>query len=1547
MVFKTTLADLNKVAVAIDKVSTMTLPDYKGLGVAIEGLTAKQAALVLSTRNLSQAELEEVVIQNDLISKYGAEQLIKSGLLTANSSLLVSEKTLNAEELQRFFTEKGLSEETAKRLVQENLKVIANGEETASVVVLNKALLDEAVKRGILTEEQEAEVLSSLGVVATDKLEIGSKKGLRTAILGVVAANAELIAVTAGFTALITVLYKTAKATEEVRQKAQELGSEFKDSKYNIESYKKQIEELYKTINDSGSSIEDVTNARKTLMSVQDELIDKFGTEKSVINDVTEAINGQTDALDRLTRSKWQEVKNDFNDGDFWNDIANFFQDTDNIERMLKEYGKKTISFKWADYVDINKLTDEMVAELENIGIDIRVSTDNLQGVRDFDSLTESISDTKGASLTITGNAEEIYNQILALQNLIGNDDSFDKLYNKLESTANSYKDLTDKYKDFYDQYILYEKVLTDDSEYADVFKNITSAYEEYSNAFTSGDPDKIKEATKQYANIVSNAMATALANGDEDVATYFENMYPTLKSIVSGWEFNVAFDANTDDLQTKVQSVLDELKDENGRQLTTEEILGLGEENQQYQDLVSIAHSYNMTLEEMIALLKERNLVADMDYQGLVNLFGQENIDSLSPEDIEIAYTIKNAGNMTFDQLLAEVQRVKDEANSDETPDVSLTISSTIEKLNTQLKPAFDSLKSAYQDIFTDDGFELNSIDILSTCDSIKSKLDEISKFNPDLDYSSFEDFVRVLSNTDSTTEDVKNAFNSLATSITNAALSGTEDFTTMKAALEDLGVVNNELVAFDALISNTEALKEAGLDLTNTTNDEIEAFVREMISAENCGQAIAMLTFQKELLNLQEMNTAAEVANLRTLAENAGYTGEVIQWLTELEQIYQTIASGVLGTNNQQVAMARQRAAELQNLIAESANNIEYKPKVDFDGIKKDASSAAKSASNSIKDSIDSYMNYMEKSLESGRISFQEYSRDVSAYLKQMYDSGKISAQDYFDYQKKMLETQKSIYDKVLSAVTRRIDKEIDKYEELIDAIKKENDALNAKKDEYDAILSVVESVYDKEIDRIKEQQDAIDDTIKKLRDENDETQRGIELEQARWNLYKAMTQRNVKLYNGKEYIYTTNRDEVRNAQQNLADLELEETISALEKERDALDESIDLLEEYKQKWFEIADAWEKAINEQLAIELFGEGYEQFILHNRITDIDAFKDKYLAIQDKIEDNTKLIESYHEKIEYYKKLKEQWQDIADAYEQSVEDQYAAMILGANWEADVLSGRVDVLNNFKDAYISIQQAIVDAAWNSANEQIKAAQAAASAQGGSNITGGGSGNDINPNSKNPNSSAPSGHHSTTSNILGSNTSDILKKKGGKKYHSGLNEGYVGDNPTNDQKLALLRYYSDDMHKDEVPAILQEGEVVLTPKQQDNILENLIPISQEELWESLIAKAGNGKYNKLTSTVSQNDDVTLPKLQQKDMLEFLANNMVMPDYSQMFGLKNMDALLNANKIETVNNSTPVVQDITITLPNVTNESGYEKLKSVINQLPLDAYQMAHRK
>ena len=277
----------------------------------------------------------------------------------------------------------------------------------------------------------------------------------------------------------------------------------------------------------------------------------------------------------------------------------------------------------------------------------------------------------------------------------------------------------------------------------------------------------------------------------------------------------------------------------------------------------------------------------------------------------------------------LVELGYVQSEVNSytpDETPASALSIPNTITQLNTRLKPALDSLQSIYQDIFADDKFDLSNIDFLSACDSVKSKLDEMSEAGLNVDYSSYEKFVRVLQDSESTPQAVKDAFDSLASSITSAALSGTEDFETMKAALETLGAADSEMDALKVLAGNKEALRQAGLNLADATDAQIAAFVNERISAENASQAIDLFRFHKELCALQKMNTADEVASLKNLAENAGYTGEVIQYLTELEQIYQEVARGGLSSDDFGIKMSR--AAKLQTLIQDAAGKVAYEP-------------------------------------------------------------------------------------------------------------------------------------------------------------------------------------------------------------------------------------------------------------------------------------------------------------------------------------------------------------------------------------------------------------------------------------------------------------------------------------------------------------------------------------------------------------------------------------------------------------------------------------------
>lgn len=381
------------------------------------------------------------------------------------------------------------------------------------------------------------------------------------------------------------------------------------------------------------------------------------------------------------------------------------------------------------------------------------------------------------------------------------------------------------------------------------------------------------------------------------------------------------------------------------------------------------------------------------------------------------------------------------------------------------------------------------------------------------------------------------------------------------------------------------------------------------------------------------------------------------------------------------------------------------------------------------------DDMMDYYDKKLDASKMSYKEYCDSVSKMLADMHNSGKISDKDWYDYTKTMLEKQKDAYDRALSAITRRLQKEIDAWQAKIDVLNDQNDALNDQKDNYDKILSAVSNVYDKEIGRLNEQKDLLQDQIDALNDKNDALDLQYRKEQALYALQKAQQQRTRKLYvEGKGYIYDTDNEAIRDAQKDLDDITNEELINSLQKEQDKIQESIDILEKYKEKWNEIPDAWDKAVSEQLAIELWGQEYEKLILMNRTSDIENFKTKYLKIQSQINDNEQLIKSYEEKVEYYTKLKEQWQSLTDEYSNSVDDMYAKMLLGQSWESDVLNGRLSTLNDFRNQYNDIQKSISDMAWQSANAQISALNAVKAAEatkaqtsGGSNGYSGSSGN----------------------------------------------------------------------------------------------------------------------------------------------------------------------------------------------------------------------------
>ncbi len=678
---------------------------------------------------------------------------------------------------------------------------------------------------------------------------------------------------------------------------------------------------------------------------------------------------------------------------------------------------------------------------------------------------------------------------------------------------------------------------------------------------------------------------------------------------------------------------------------------------------------------------------------------------------------------------------------------------------------------------------------------------------------------------------------------------------------------LLENDLLQYleytsDGLQINTQALRDQEQALKDTAVSELYAAMCNDIKNLSLGKTTELSEIAKTAL-----------ANLDSVATTAGQNAAIASngWWEYGAAI--SSIPGIEGLSGDTYKDAMAIVEQYKN-IAQSIYNTSFDV---------GSSSAAKKAT----DILNAELDVLDARMDAGLIDFNTYINKRKDLIEDYYNSGKIEADEYYDYLNKHYEKELSYMDKIASAVQNRLDKEIDSIEAEIENIEKSNKLLEEQLDEYDKVLSVVEEVYDAEIDRIKSEQDAIQEKIDLLQEENDESKKAIELEKARYELERLRSQRTKKIYAGdKGYIYDVDHSAIRDAEDSLADLELEQTISALEKEKEALDESIEELEKYKDLWGEIANAKEDAENKMLTSSIFGAEYEKIILNSRTEDIEAFKDKYIAVQEQIDDNTSLIESYEEKITYYEGLKEQWSELTKSYEEEQELLLLSQYFGADYENQILSGRIDNLKKFESDYRAVQQAITDTAIQAANARIKAYKEEEKGAGGNYI------DNVTLGTTSQKTRYDREEKLFNESFKGTTTPSEKTDYSKLIFHTGLDNGYVGSESSlsEDERLHLFQDLAGDkLLPNEIPAILERGEIVINRDQQWNMAKNVQLLYDRNLFRHSIP-------NRLIG----NDKIT-----------------------------------------------PVVQNITLTLPNVTNNSGYERLQKELRQMQIDALQIASKR
>ena len=491
-----------------------------------------------------------------------------------------------------------------------------------------------------------------------------------------------------------------------------------------------------------------------------------------------------------------------------------------------------------------------------------------------------------------------------------------------------------------------------------------------------------------------------------------------------------------------------------------------------------------------------------------------------------------------------------------------TLSISDTISQLNTQLKPTFDSLKSAYQNIFTDGGFTLENVD-LSMLDSIKSKLDELNGLegaNISIDYSSFDNLVRVLTDSSSKSWEVQKAFDSFATSVLNSTdvMDSMDESTVQLVAsmLESMGVANANEVAYEAFNAKMEGLAlqeqllaETGKELANVTADDAAAFLKHAGASDIARTYLFQLVAAEQVFNAQGLDVNGKIEKLKELATAYGQSA---------------IAAKIAHMEDQNAKAHTSFTDSDYQMLIDEVNNAVNNVQIDFQGV----GGGFKSAGTAGKEAADTYLEAFEKELKdlddlksNGKISEKQYLDALRRLYVKYFNQKKKYLKEYEKYEHQYLEGMKSLYESAFSYITKQIDKRIDAVNSQKDA------AISALEAERDARLEAIEAQkeqYEHEIEGIEAQIEAKEKEIKAMQDANGERKRAIDLQKAEYELQRMQNQKTSFVYKDGQMVYEADTSGIRDAKQEVEEAKLEIDISKIEKEIDRLEEEKDLLQE-----------------------------------------------------------------------------------------------------------------------------------------------------------------------------------------------------------------------------------------------------------------------------------------------------------------------------------------------------------------------------------------------
>ena len=662
------------------------------------------------------------------------------------------------------------------------------------------------------------------------------------------------------------------------------------------------------------------------------------------------------------------------------------------------------------------------------------------------------------------------------------------------------------------------------------------------------------------------------------------------------------------------------------------EELAGMRATDEGYAEKQRAVDALNQQMKDARTHASELALALDEEKAGLSGTTAESKalLDST------------NATLLTYSQWLNGIDGTTDALNKNANAIDNVTASATkftktqmIDTINS-MADGFDVLDDIYADVLDGGTFDFTKLDT--------SKFSEaFSEITPE-----YEKFIETVSASPTDIEACQGAFNDLVSAFIDSKgiLDGVDEETKQLTIdmLENMGVVNAEEVVMSAINAKLNEYADAksvcasaGIDLTNATRLEILELMREQEMSEETRISLWRYQMQKALSNENGINTVYDCVQLENLARAAGYTGSALIYLGKIKALLNKIENDKLDEDS----------LGYKSVMGQVKN---------YNGLLQDLLST-------------------ELATTKATVNYGGASKTAAVAQDKLKDSTK-KATDALEKQKEVLNEQKSELEALHGAIIDYIDDEIEEIEDKTSAIEKQNDKLKDQLDVYDDIISAVTNNIDIEID-------AIDDKIDKLRDANDEEERGIALEEAKRKLLEARSRKTKLVYTKNAgFTYQTDSKAISEATSELESLQQEELINSLEKEKE-------LLEENKQKWLEIADAREKALQAASAAKYFGNNWRDTTLNPSDKMIGKLQGDYVGTQIKIEQNDSRIEELNKEKEFWENEKKLWQDALDEYEKQQNRARLESFFGSDYEHQLLNNSAVWRRKFANEYSSI------------------------------------------------------------------------------------------------------------------------------------------------------------------------------------------------------------------------------------------------------------------